>query len=298
MKRVQVLGSKRQVRVIIVLLALFAATLLGCNKQNTTSKDFDGDKTASANVKTGVKPEPDAQVAVIDTADYGRIVIELYPNIAPKMVEQFKKLISEHVYDGTAIHRINAEYGIVQGGDPLTKGSNAAMWGTGNSNLPNVPAEFSDVPYERGTVGAARSNDINSANCQFFIQLKRYAGFDKKYTVFGRVIDGIKNAEIIMNAPTEKMGCAPNEGDPRCERPADKVVIKSITLQPRTGFYGAVEIPLKLQLVRRRLLFLPASAISNRDGLRSVRSAMFIASSAIPEQKQMRSTAGGCAPHV
>ena len=215
--------------VLMVLLALLAVTLLSCNKERTTSKDFDGDETAGANVKTGVKPEPDAQVAVIETADYGRIVIELYPNIAPKMVEQFKKLISEHVYDGTAIHRINPKLGIIQGGDPLSKGSNPPMWGTGSSNLPNVPAEFSDIPYERGTVGAARSNDINSANCQFFIQLKRYAGFDKKYTVFGRVIDGIKSAEIIMGAPTDP-------ADPRHERPADKVVIKSVTLQPRAGF--------------------------------------------------------------
>jgi peptidylprolyl isomerase len=235
-KRVRVLSSKLQMRVLIVLLALLAATLLACNKQTTTSKDFDGDETAKANVKTGVKPEPDAQVAVIETADYGRIVIELYPNIAPKMVEQFKKLINDQQYDGTVIHRVNPQYGIIQGGDPLTKGGNPAMWGSGSSKLPNVPAEFSDIPYERGTLGAARANDINSANCQFFIELKRQPAFDKKYTVFGRVIDGIGNAEVIMNAPTEKMGCEPNDRDPRCERPADKVLLKSITLQPRANF--------------------------------------------------------------
>jgi cyclophilin family peptidyl-prolyl cis-trans isomerase len=225
-ERVRVLSSKLQMRVLIVLLALLTATLPACNKQTTTSKDFDGDETAKANVKTGVKPEPDAQVAVIETADYGRIVIELYPNIAPKMVEQFKQLINEHVYDGTAIHRIDPKLGIIQGGDPQTKGGNPAMWGTGNSNHPNVPAEFSDIPYERGTVGAARTNDVNTANCQFFITLKKQPAFDRKYTVFGRVIDGINNAEIIMTAPT----------DTGSERPADKVVIKSITLQPRASF--------------------------------------------------------------
>lgn len=211
---------------LMMVMALVALTLPGCNKQSTTSKDFDGDETTKANVKTGVKPEPDAQVAVIETADYGRIVIELYPNIAPKMVDQFKKLISEHVYDGTAIHRIDPKLGIIQGGDPLTRGSNPAMWGTGNSNLPNVPAEFSDIPYDRGTVGAARTNDVNTANCQFFITLKKQSAFDKKYTVFGRVIDGIKNAEMIMGAPTA----------PGTPRPADKVFIKSVTLQPRSSF--------------------------------------------------------------
>jgi cyclophilin family peptidyl-prolyl cis-trans isomerase len=140
-------------------------------------------------------------------------------------VERFKKLISEKFYDGTAIHRIDPSLGIIQGGDPVSKTSNKSLWGTGSSPYPNVPAEFSDIPYERGTLGAARTNDINGANCQWFITLKRQPAFDKKYTVFGKVIDGLKNAEVIMTAPTE-------DGS---ERPADKVVIKSVTLQPRSN---------------------------------------------------------------
>ena len=142
------------------------------------------------------------------------------------MVERFKKLISEHFYDGTAIHRIDPELGIIQGGDPQTKGSNTAVWGTGNSPYPNVPAEFSDTPYERGTLGAARTNDVNTANCQWFITLKKQPAFDGKYTVFGHVIDGTNNADVIMHAPTVQ----------GTERPSDKVVIKSVTLQPRTNF--------------------------------------------------------------
>ena len=215
---------------LLILITFSFLFLTACNQtnSNTTSKEFDGDPASKAPVKTGVKPEPDAQVAVIETADYGRIVIELYPNIAPKMVEQFKKLINDHFYDNTAIHRIDPKLGIIQGGDPQTNGGNPAMWGTGNSKYPNVPAEFSDIPYERGVVRAARTNDINTANCQWFVTLKKQPQFDKKYTVFGRVIDGIKNAEVIMNAPTQ----------PGSERPADKVVIKSVTLQPRTSFPG------------------------------------------------------------
>jgi peptidylprolyl isomerase len=209
-----------------------------CNEKNSnsTSKGSNANAAKDSNVKAGLKPQPDAQVAVIETADYGRIVIELYPNVAPQMVDRFKKLINEHLYDGTAIHRVDVQLGIIQGGDPNTKGSNVATYGMGNSPYPNVPAEFSDIPYERGTVGAARTNDINGANCQWFITLKKQPQFDKKYTVFGRVIDGIKNAEIIMGAPTEKMGCEPNDRDPRCERPADKIVIKSVTFQPRANF--------------------------------------------------------------
>jgi peptidylprolyl isomerase len=190
------------------------------------SKDANANAAKESAPKTGVKPQADTEVAVIETAEYGRIVIELYPNIAPKMVERFKKLINEHFYDGTAVHRVDASLGIIQGGDPLTKGNNKAAFGTGTSPHPNVPAEFSDIPYERGTLGAARTQDPNGANCQWFITLKKQPAFDKKYTVFGRVIDGIDNAEVIMRAPT----------DPGTPRPSDKVVIKSVTLQPRANF--------------------------------------------------------------
>ena len=214
--------NRSKLWIVFIGLLLLAST--ACNQTN--SNNTAGNETGGANVKTGVKPTPDAQVAVIETADYGRIVVELYPNIAPQHVERFKKLINEHFYDGTAIHRIDANLGIIQGGDPQTKGSNQAMWGSGNSPYPNVPAEFSDIPYDRGTVGAARTDDVNTANCQWYITLKRQPAFDKKYTVFGRVIDGIKNAEIIMTAPTQTGS----------ERPADKVVIKSVTLQARSNF--------------------------------------------------------------
>ncbi len=212
----------------LILLTFLTLFFTACNDKNanTNSKDSNVNAAKESNVKAGVKPQPDAEVAVIETADYGRIVIELYPNVAPKMVGRFKKLINEHFYDGTAVHRVDASLGIIQGGDPSTKGSNTAVYGTGNSPYPNVPAEFSDIPYERGTVGAARTQDTNGANCQWFITLKKQPAFDKKYTVFGRVIDGVNNAEVIMHAPTE-------QGTPR---PADKVVIKSVTLQPRANF--------------------------------------------------------------
>lgn len=214
---------------LTLAVTFFILSFTACNESNSTTTTTNapaGKPAAPSNVKTGVKPVADSQVAVIETKDYGRIVIELYPNIAPQQVERFKKLINEKFYDGTAIHRIDADLGIIQGGDPLTKGGNSASWGTGNSPYPNVPAEFSDIPYERGTLGAARTQDINGANCQWFITLKKQPAFDNKYTVFGRVVDGIKNAEVIMTAPTQ-------EGS---ERPADKVVITSVTLQPRANF--------------------------------------------------------------
>jgi len=215
-------------KLLLAFIGLLFFSFAACNQttSNNTANDTGGTGTGGANVKTGIKPAPDSQVAVIETNDYGRIVIELYPNVAPQMVDRFKKLINEKFYDGTAIHRIDPKLGIIQGGDPLTKRSDTALWGTGNSPYPNVRAEFSDILYDRGTVGAARTSDINGANCQWFITLKKQPAFDKKYTVFGQVIDGIKNAEVIMTAPTQQGS----------ERPADKVVIKSVTLQPRSNF--------------------------------------------------------------
>jgi cyclophilin family peptidyl-prolyl cis-trans isomerase len=211
----------------LIALTFVMVSFSACNEKDANTNSANANAAKDANAKTGIKPQPDTQVAVIETKDYGRIVIELYPNVAPKMVERFKKLVNEKFYDATAVHRVDPGLGIIQGGDPLTKSSNTAVYGSGQSPYPNVKAEFSDIPYERGTVGAARtSGDINGANCQWFITLKKQPGFDKQYTVFGRVIDGINNAEVIMNAPTEK-------GTPR---PADKVVIKSVTLQPRTNF--------------------------------------------------------------
>ncbi|MGI9107163.1 MAG: peptidylprolyl isomerase [Pyrinomonadaceae bacterium] len=215
--------SGRWVTVSLCLsLALFAVS---CGQTGSNNSNASADEAAEANVKSGVKPEADTQAAVIET-DYGRIVVELYPNLAPQMVGRFKKLAGEGFYNGTAIHRIDPDLGIIQGGDPNSKDNNPLNDGMGSSPEPNLPAEFSDIPYERGTVGAARAQSIDSANCQFYITLKRQSAFDKQYTVFGRVIEGISNADIISNAPV-------TEGR---DQPADKVLVKSITLQPRANF--------------------------------------------------------------
>ncbi|HEX8136656.1 MAG TPA: peptidylprolyl isomerase [Pyrinomonadaceae bacterium] len=229
----------------LLLCALLALSVAACGKKDA-SKDSDAteeEAALDAKVKKGVKPEPDAEVAVIEMQDpgFGRMVIELYPNLAPKMVERFKQLIKEGFYNGTTFHRINPELGIIQGGDPLSKDNNPTNDGTGDSPYPNVPGEMSDIPFDRGIVGAARkgahpafgnqpevteAQARDTANCQFYVTLKKVPDFDRKYTVFGRVIDGINNADIIAGAPV----------DPGTERPFPKVVIKSITLQPRSNF--------------------------------------------------------------
>ena len=180
-------------------------------------------RTANSPVKTGVAPVADSEVAVIEMengAAFGTITIELYSNIAPKMVERFKQLAREGVYDGTTFHRINQS--VIQGGDPLSKDPDPNNDGTGKSSKPNVNAEFSDIPYDTGILGAARGQDNNSANSQFFITLKRESGFDNRYTIFGKVIDGMNNVRTIA-------GVQPKNG----ERPVEAIRIKHISIVPK-----------------------------------------------------------------
>ena len=231
-------NARARVRLLLLCAAL-SLVALSCGGGETGSKDFDAE-TAAANVKKDVKPEPDAEVAVLETT-FGRIVIELYPNLAPKMVERFKTLAKEGFYNGTAFHRVNPQAGVVQGGDPNSKDDNPANDGAGDSPYTDVPAELSDIPFERGTVGAARQGErpafgdqpglskaeaYDTANCQFYITLRRVPQWDGEYTVFGRVIEGMGNADIIAGAPTR----------PGTENPADKIVLQSVTLQPRANF--------------------------------------------------------------
>ena len=232
---------KFRVALLLPTIALLLSTF-SCSGKKTAVKDFDtGDNEAAAleaKVKKGVKPVPDPEVAVIETTNFGTIVIELYSNVAPQMVARFKKLINEGFYNGTKFHRIDPELGIIQGGDPLSKDSNPYNDGSGDSQYPNVPGEMSDIPYERGTVGAARKGATpamegrpgltemqarDTANCQFFITLKPQPAFDDGYAVFGKVIQGIGAADLIAGAPVE----------PGTDRPADGIVIKSIKLEPR-----------------------------------------------------------------
>lgn len=171
-------------------------------------------------IKEGVKPVADDELAVIEmeNADaYGSIKIELYSNIAPKMVARFKELAREGFYDGLTFHRINPT--LIQGGDPNSKDNDPTNDGKGNSDKPDIEAEFSDIVYDTGMVGAARlGTDVNSQNCQFFIMLRREAQFDKKYTVFGKVVEGLNNARTIAGSPRNR------------ERPLNDIKIKTIKI--------------------------------------------------------------------
>jgi len=137
-----------------------------------------------AGVATTVAADPE-NTWVLDLSTGGRVTIRLRPDVAPKMVAQIKTLTRRKFYDGTIFHRvIDGPENMAQGGDPTGTG-------TGESDLPDVAAEFNNLPHVRGAVSAARTQDVNSANSQFFIMFGPRLGFDHDYTVFGRVVDGM-----------------------------------------------------------------------------------------------------------
>lgn len=130
----------------------------------------------------------------------GTVTIELMPDIAPLHCERMKELARSGEYDNVAFHRViegfMAQTGDVQHGD-MEDGFNLRMAGTGGSSFPNVKAEFSGIPHDRGTIGAARSQNPDSANSQFFINFKDNHFLNRQYTVYGRVIDGMEHVDAI-----------------------------------------------------------------------------------------------------
>ena len=132
---------------------------------------------------------------------YGNVVIKLFDDVAPKHVERFKLLAKEKKYDGVVFHRVidgfMAQTGDVEFGNSNSENFNIKRAGTGGSTYPDLKAEFSNVPHERGTLSMARSSDPNSANSQFFICFESAPHLDRNYTVFGKVIKGMELIDQI-----------------------------------------------------------------------------------------------------
>ena len=131
----------------------------------------------------------------------GNVIIELFNDIAPNHVKRFKKLSEEKKYNGVVFHRVidgfMAQTGDVKFGNSNSESYDLNRAGTGDSDYPNLKAEFSDIPHERGTVSMARSADLDSANSQFFICFQSYPSLDRQYTVFGRVVKGMEFVDLI-----------------------------------------------------------------------------------------------------
>ena len=164
------------------------------------------------------------EVAVISTTE-GDIVIKLWPDVAPKTVENFKKLASEGFYDGTAFHRIVKGF-MIQGGDPLSKSDND-MVGTGGPGY-KIKAEFNEKPHVRGVISMARSQHPDSAGSQFFICLADARFLDRQYTAFGQLVKGDDVLGKIGETPTTSSGGGEKS------KPVKRVGVNSIKITPET----------------------------------------------------------------
>ena len=153
-------------------------------------------KTAAKMLALGAAFAGSAALAAEDPANTlylqlkdGRVVIRLRPDLAPKHVEQIKTLVKRGFYNGIVFHRVIEGF-MAQTGDPTGTGM-------GGSDLPNLPAEFSNAPFQRGTLGMARSSSPNSANSQFFICFAPAPFLNGQYTVFGEVVSGMEFVDRI-----------------------------------------------------------------------------------------------------
>ena len=189
---------------IMILLPIFFS---GCNKQ---------EKVEPITLKSTNKVESRAlkEVGIIST-QFGDMVVEFYERAAPKHVESFKLHAKSGYYNGTIFHRVIPGF-MIQGGDLNTKGENKSIYGQGghaaefygigkedNPSTWDIPAEFNDIKHTLGILSMARTNDPNSAGSQFFICAGDASHLDAKYTVFGKVVEGLSIIDKIVNMPRD-----------------------------------------------------------------------------------------------
>lgn len=202
-------------------LAVALAGLAGCaGEKPAPPPEETAQPAAEPETPTGTP------VAVVETSR-GSFTIELLPDVAPQTVENFIRLAKAGFWYNTTFHRVIPGT-LIQGGDPNSKDNNPYNDGQGNSGT-FLPAEFSKLPFEKGTVAMARQeSDTNSASCQFFVSLQRNPQWDGKYTVFGKVIDGIDLVDELSRSPLSKDKALRNY-------PAGKIQIKRVRIEYREG---------------------------------------------------------------
>jgi peptidyl-prolyl cis-trans isomerase B (cyclophilin B) len=165
------------------------------------------------------------EVAVIKTV-HGEMVVSFWPEVAPKTVENFKKLAREGFYDGTAFHRVVKGF-MIQGGCPLSKKDDPAV-GTGGPGY-KIKAEFNDRPHVRGVLSMARSQHPDSAGSQFFICLADAAFLNRQYTAFGQLVSGDDVLEKIGSVPTASGGGGEKS------RPLNRMSVETVKIVPKSN---------------------------------------------------------------
>ena len=166
---------------------------------------------------------PANEHAIIKT-NYGEMTVAFWPDVAPKTVENFKKLARDGFYDGTAFHRIIKGF-MIQGGCPNTKEGSRGMPGTGDPGY-KLKAEFNSKPHVRGVLSMARAASPDSAGCQFFICHGDARFLDRQYTAFGELVGGDDVLERIANVPTKSGGGGEKS------TPIERVAVESVRIVP------------------------------------------------------------------
>ncbi len=166
---------------------------------------------------------PPSENAVLKTS-YGEMTVAFWPDVAPKTVENFKKLAREGFYDGTAFHRIIKGF-MIQGGCPNTKEGAKGMPGTGGPGY-KVKAEFNPKSHVKGVISMARSAHPDSAGSQFFICHGDAKFLDRQYTAFGQLVAGEDVLERIAGVPTSDSGSGEKS------TPVERIVLESVKLVP------------------------------------------------------------------
>ncbi|MFW5799389.1 MAG: peptidylprolyl isomerase [Spirochaetota bacterium] len=144
-----------------------------------------------------MSPEKLKQYHALIETEFGNIELKFYPEKAPNHVKNFLKLATNDFYESTTFHRVIPGF-MIQGGDPNSKDDNPDNDGMGGPGY-TIDEEFNDISHERGILSMARSQDPNSAGSQFFIMHKQVPQLDGKYTVFGKVVEGIEVVDKIVN---------------------------------------------------------------------------------------------------
>lgn len=203
------------------LFGMILAAVAGCKPEQSTSAK--NNATTPTNESSKIVSANTNEVAVIKTSA-GEMVVEFWTDVAPKTVENFKKLSRDGFYDGTAFHRIIKGF-MIQGGDPLTKdASKEEFWGTGDPGY-KLKAEFNDRSHQRGVLSMARSQDPDSAGSQFFICLGDASFLDRQYTAFGKVTKGDDVLGKIGDTPVKASG-----GE--ASKPTVRVAVEGIKIVP------------------------------------------------------------------
>jgi len=215
---------KRTINVLIFSLVLLAL-VGGCSKPQSNQYQPNTNETQSSTNMSNQNPIVTNEVAVIETS-FGEMVLEFWPDVAPKTVENFKKLAKSGFYDGTAFHRIIKDF-MIQGGDPLSK-TDDPMVGTGGPGY-SIKAEFNNRKHVHGVISMARSANPDSAGSQFFICLADAPSLDGKYTAFGKLIKGDEVLEKIGNVPVTRSAFG------ELSKPVTRVEVKTIKIVPATS---------------------------------------------------------------